>query len=183
MGLAERSARAWAAGARQPENPSEVARAIVAVAQEAGLGLLADEHHRAEEICGELPLRAAAVQCFIAVIVEMLAERHGGLRSLARAMAGELRSDYEPTVRRWLALAQSKPRSIVELNRIVSRLGKFSRSEIRKLHRRIRSEPGPVGRRQAILAYISLLFGAEKPVVLTPEETLAFPFLVICEWL
>ena len=65
MGLAERSARAWAAGARQPENPSKVARAIVAVAQEAGLGLPADEHHRAEEICGDLPLRAAAVQCFI----------------------------------------------------------------------------------------------------------------------
>ena len=47
------------------------------------------------------------------------------------------------------------------------------------MHRRIRSEPGPVGHRQAILAYISLLFGAEKPVVLTPEETLAFPFLPI----
>ena len=36
-----------------------------------------------------------------------------------------------------------------------------------------------MGHRQAILAYISLLFGAEKPVVLTPEETLAFPFLPI----
>jgi hypothetical protein len=47
------------------------------------------------------------------------------------------------------------------------------------LHRRIRTEPGPVGHRQAILAYISLLFGAEKPVVLKPEETLAFPFLPI----
>jgi hypothetical protein len=45
--------------------------------------------------------------------------------------------------------------------------------------RRIRTEPGPAGHRQAILAYISLLFGAEKPVVLTPEETLAFPFLPI----
>jgi len=29
MGLAERSARAWAAGDRQPENPGKVARAIV----------------------------------------------------------------------------------------------------------------------------------------------------------
>jgi hypothetical protein len=107
----------------------------------------------------------------------MLAERHGGLRSLARAMAGEHRSDYEPTVRRWLALAQSKPRSIADLNPIVARLAKFSRAEVRKLRRRIRTEPGPAGHRQAILAYISL--GAGKPVVLTPEETLAFPFLPI----
>jgi hypothetical protein len=37
MGLAERSARAWAAGERLPANPDEVARAIVAVAHETGL--------------------------------------------------------------------------------------------------------------------------------------------------
>ena len=69
MGLAERSARAWAAGERQPENPSKVARAIVAVAHEAGLALPTDEHLRAEEICGELPCRAAAVQSFIVIAV------------------------------------------------------------------------------------------------------------------
>jgi hypothetical protein len=179
MGLAERSARAWAAGERQPENPSEVARAIVAVANGAGLGLPRDEHLRPEEVCSELPLRAAAVQCFIVIAVEMLAKHYGGVRALARAMTDPDGSDYEPTVRRWLALAQSKPRSIVELNRIVSRLAKFSRAEVRKLRRRIRTEPGPVGHRQAIIAYISLLYTAKKPVVPTPEETLAFPVLLL----
>ena len=85
----------------------------------------------------------------------------------------------EATVRRWFALARSELRSILELNRIVARLAKFSRSEIRKLRRRIRSESGPVGNRQAVLAHISLLMGSEKPVVPMPEETLAFPLALL----
>ena len=173
MGLAERSAQAWGAGERQPENPGKVARAIVAVAQEAGLGLPTDEHLRAEEICRELPRRAAAVQCFIVIAVGMLAERYGGVRALARAIAGKDGRNYEPVTRRWLAIARSDPRSIKQLNPIVSRLARFSRSETKKLRRRIRSEAGPAGDRQAILAHISLLNGAENPVVPTPVETLA----------
>jgi hypothetical protein len=47
LGLAARTARAWASGERQPEKPDEVARAIVAVAREAGLGFESDEHLRA----------------------------------------------------------------------------------------------------------------------------------------
>jgi hypothetical protein len=39
VGLAARTARAWLAGERRPEEPGKVARMIVAVAQEAGLGL------------------------------------------------------------------------------------------------------------------------------------------------
>jgi hypothetical protein len=179
MGLAERSARAWTGGEHQPEDPAKVARAIVAVAREAGLTLPIDEHLRAEEICGELPCRATAVQAFIATTAEMLAERHGGVRALARAMARENGPGPEATVRRWLALGQSELRSILELNRIVARLAKFSRSEIRKLRRRIRTESGPAGDRQAVLAYISLLNGAEKPVVPNPEEALAFPVILV----
>ena len=68
MGLAPRTARAWASGERRPEKPGEVAHAIVDVASEAGLGLPSDEHHRAEQICAELPGRAAAVQCFGSVM-------------------------------------------------------------------------------------------------------------------
>jgi hypothetical protein len=172
MGIPSRTTRAWAAGARQHANPSEVARAIVAVAHGAGLSLPTDEHLRAEEICGELPCRATAVQAFIVTTAARLAERHGGVRALSRAMAGENGPGLEATVRRWLALGQSELRSIIELNRIVARLAKFSRSEIRKLRRRIRSEAGPAGDRQAVLAYISLLNGSDKPVVPTPEETL-----------
>jgi len=179
MGLAARTGRAWAAGARRPEKPGEVARAIVAVAQEAGLGLPTDEHLRAEEICRELPHRAAAVQRFIVIAVEMLAERHGGVRGLAGAMVGKDESDCEPATRRWRALARSEPRSINQLNQIVARLAKFSRTEITKLRRRIRSEAGPVGDLQAILAHISLLNGAEKPVVPKPEEALAFPVIFV----
>jgi hypothetical protein len=109
----------------------------------------------------------------------MLAERHGGVRALARAMAGEKGPGLEATVRRWLTLGPSEFRSIFGLNRIVARLAKFSRSEIRKLHRRIRTESGPAGDRQAVLAYISLLKGADKPVVPTPEETLVFPLVLV----
>ena len=177
--MAERSVRAWAAGARRPANPSEVAHTIVAVAHETGLGLPTDEHLRPEEICSELLPRAAAVQAFIVITAAMLAERRGGVRALARAIAGEDGSDLEPTVRRWLALGQSELRPIIELNRIVARLAKFSRSEIRRLRRRIRSRPGPVGDRQAVLAHMSVLNGAEEPLVPTAEETVALPVLLL----
>jgi len=175
MGLAARTARAWAAGERRPEAAREVARAIVAVAREAGLGLPGDEHFRAEEICANLPGRAVMVQCFIAVAVGMLGERHGDIRALARAMAGEGGPDLEPTVRRWLALASGELRSIGDLNRIVARLAKFSRYEIRRLRRRFVTEPGPAGDRQAIVAHLSLAYGAGKPAVLARQETLALP--------
>jgi hypothetical protein len=179
MELAERTGRAWAAGARRPENPGEVVRAIVAIANEAGLGLPTDEHLRAEEICRELPCRAAAVQRFIVIAIEILAEHHGGARGLARAMTTQGGGNLESTLRRWLGLAQGEPRPIVELNRIVARLSKFSRTEIRKLRRRIRSEVGPAGDRQAILAHVSLLNGAQKPIVPEPEEALAFPVIPV----
>jgi hypothetical protein len=175
LGIAARTARAWLAGERHPENPREVARAIVAVAREAGLGLPSDEHFRAEEICGELPDRAAAVQCFVSMMVAMLAERLCSIRALARAMAVEGNSDPEPTVRRWLTLAAGEPRPIGDLNRIFARFAKFSRSEIRKMRRGIVTEPGPAGDRQAIVGHLSLLYGDEKPVVLAPREMLALP--------
>jgi hypothetical protein len=175
MGLAARTVRAWASGERRPEKPSEVARAIVAVARQAGSGLSSDEHLRAEEICGELPGRAAAAQRFFSVMVAMLAERCGGARALARAMTGEGDTDLEPTVRRWLALSGSELRPIGDLNRIVARVAKFSRAETRKMRRRIVTEPRPAGDRQAIVAHLSLAHGAEKPLMLTLEETLALP--------
>jgi hypothetical protein len=82
IGLAEHSARAWAAGERKPANPGEVARAIVSLAHRAGPNLPIDAHLRAEEICTELPRRAAAVQCFIVVADGMPAERYGGVLPL-----------------------------------------------------------------------------------------------------
>jgi hypothetical protein len=175
LGLAARSARAWASGERQPEKPGEVARAIVAVAREAGLGFESDEHLRDEQICAELPGRAAAVQCFVSVMVAMLAERLGGTRALARAVAGKAATDLEPTVRRWLALARKEPRAINELNRFVARLATFSRAEIRKMRGRIVTEPSPAGGRQVLVGHLSVAHGAEKPVLLTLEETLALP--------
>jgi hypothetical protein len=175
MGLAARTARAWAAGAREPAEPREVARAIAAVAREAGLGLPSDEHLRAEEICSELPRRAEAVQCYIPIMAGLLAEAYSGIRALARAIAGEGGSNLEPTVRRWLALARDELHPIGDLNRMVGRLAKFGRWEIKKMRRRLRTAPGPTGDRQAIFGHLSLLWGAEKPVVLAPEEMLALP--------
>jgi hypothetical protein len=136
-----------------------------------------------------LPGRAAAVQCLVSVMVAMLAERLSGTRALARAIVGEGDADLEPTVRRWLALARKEQRPINELNRFVASLAKFSRAEIRKMRRRIDAEPGPAGDRQVVVAHLSLAHGAQKPVVLAPEETLAFPAVlafaglaaVVCE--
>jgi hypothetical protein len=117
-----------------------------------------DEHLRTEEICAALPGRAAGVQHEIAMTVARLAEYHGGVRALARAMAKQGEPDLESTLRRWLGLAGCKPRPIGGLNRIVSRLAKFSRREIRKLRRRVGAgQSGPLGDRHAVLAYLSLL--------------------------
>jgi hypothetical protein len=78
-------------------------------------------------------------------------------------------------VRRWLGLAHDELRPIGDLNRIVARLAKFSRSETRKIRRRIVTEPGPAGDRQAIVLHLSLAYGAAKPAVLTLEEARALP--------
>jgi hypothetical protein len=173
--LVTRTAQAWAAGEHQPSDPGEVARAIVAVAHGAGLGLPTDDHLRIEEICAELPVRAAAIQNLIVIATRMLADGHGGVRALARAMARKGGADLGSTVQRWLGLARSELRPIGDLNRILSLLAKFSRAEIRKLRRRVTTGSGPLGDRQAVLAYLSLLSGAKQPVVPTPEEILAFP--------
>jgi hypothetical protein len=52
---------------------------------------------------------------------------------------------------------------------------RFSRFQTRKLRRRIGRKFSPVGDRQAIVGYLSLAYGAENPVVLTPDETRALP--------
>jgi len=93
--------------------------------------------------------------------------------ALAREIAGEADSDLEPTVRRWLALRQTKLREIGELNLITARLADFCRSAALKMRRLVVTELGPAGDRQAIVGYLSLAHGADKPVVLRPEETLA----------
>jgi hypothetical protein len=170
LGLEARTAQTWAAGKHQPSDPGAVGRAIVAVAHGAGLGLPTDQHLRPEEICAALPDRAAAVQCLIAFATAMLAERHGGLRALARKMVKPGGPDLESTMRRWLDLGRSELRPIGDLNCIIRRLAKFSRAEIRKLRRRVTTGSGPLGDRQVVLSYMSLLCGAKRPVVPTPEE-------------
>jgi hypothetical protein len=157
MGLAARTGRAWAAGGRRPEKPRDLVRAIVAVAREAGLVFPADELLRAEEICAEVPGRAASIQRFASAVSRLLADRFGSLRAFARALAGDGGGDLEPAVRRWLALGQGTLRPIGEINRIIARLAKFSRAELRKMRRRIHTVPGPTGDRQAISGYLSLV--------------------------
>ena len=83
-------------------------------------------------------------------MVAQLADHFGSLRAIARALRGDGAGDLEPAVRRWLALGQGPLRPIGEINRIIARLAKFSRAELRKMRRRIRTEPGPTGDRQTI---------------------------------
>jgi hypothetical protein len=175
LGLAARTGRAWVAGARRPEKPRDVAQAVVAVARDAGLGLPTDEHLRSDEIYAELPARALGVQFFISFATAMLADRFGGVRPFARALAGEGGPDLEPAVRRWIALAGGELRPITDLNRIVARLSKFSRAEIRKMRRRIATEAGPAGDRQIIVAYLSVLYATDMPVVLGSDKALFAP--------
>ena len=121
---------------------------------------------------------AAIVQSFISFMTAMLALRHGSIRGLARAMTGDDEIALEPTVRRWLGLARGDLRPIGELNSIVARLAKFSRCGTRKMRRRIVTEPGPAGDRQAIVGYLSLARGAENPTSMAPEEIFALPQVI-----
>jgi hypothetical protein len=170
VGLTERNARRWGAGATLPNEPERVAQAVVAVAAEAELLLPEDHALDSEAICAELPGRAAMAQCFVAAMTALLAERRGGIRSLARVM--EIDKD---TVRQWLALNEGELRPIKKTNAIIARLAKFARSEIRALKHRITTDHGPAGDRQAIVACLSLFYGAEKLIILSPAETLALP--------
>ena len=102
-----------------------------------------------------------------------------GSTGTARAMAGKDGRNYESTLRRWLSLDPSEPRPIIDLNRIVGRLSKFSRAEIKKSRRRIHRAAGPPGDRQAVIAHLSLLAGAKKLLLPTSEETVAFPAGVV----
>jgi hypothetical protein len=72
---------------------------------------------------------------------------------------------------------------------MVARLAEFSRAEIKRIRRRLDAELGPVGDRQGILSYLSPAHGAEKPVILAPDETFTPPAVlalasltaVVCE--
>jgi hypothetical protein len=112
-------------------------------------------------------------------MVAMIAGGIGGIRALGRAMAADTGADLEPTVRRWLALPTGEQRPIVYLNGIIAQLAKFSRSETRKMGRRIGADARPAGNRQAVVAYLSMLYGANKPEMLTSEQTLAAPIVLV----
>jgi hypothetical protein len=113
----------------------------------------------------ELAIRDGIEAAVDSNIILTLERAEGGPRATARtSMAGEEEIDIEPTVRRWLALAKVEPRPIGELNRIVARLAKFSRAETCKLRRRIATEPGPAGDRQAIVGYLSLNRSISAPL-------------------
>jgi hypothetical protein len=180
MGLTARAGRSWTTGNRCPENPGEVAGIVAGIAEEAGLLFSTDAHLRADEICAELPMRAALVQLLIATATRQLADHFGGVRALARAMKPAGEGDLEPTLRRWIALGVGELRPIADLNRIMARLGKFCRGEIRKRRRRIIVERGPAGDRQLVLALLQLLDGADQVQVPSPDETLTIlPALVV----
>jgi hypothetical protein len=132
MRLPTRTVRAWVAGERQPANPLAVAQAVVDAARNASLDWSTDQHLRPEEICAELLKRAAMAQSFASVTVAMLAHGFGGIRALARAMAGQALLDLEPSVRRWRGLSEGPLRPVGDINSVTSRLGTFSCAEIRK---------------------------------------------------
>jgi hypothetical protein len=125
-------------------------------------------------VCAELPWRVAAAQCFAITMVGLIAECRGGLRELARAVGVD-----EKTARRWLGLLQGELRPVGKINAIVAKLGKLARREIRTARLRMTLDHGPAGDRQAIASYLSLLFGAEKPIIPSSAETLGLPVALL----
>jgi hypothetical protein len=166
MGLTPRSARYWAAG-KFPNEPDKVAQAVVIVATKAGFLFPGDHRLSNEAICAELPWRIVAAQFFVAAMIALIADRLGGLRELARAMEID-----EKTARRWVALCQGELRPVGKINAVVAKLDKLARREIGNGRHRMAFDHGPAGERQAIVAYVSVLHGAEKPIILSSAETL-----------
>jgi hypothetical protein len=166
MGLTPRSGLYWASGSKLPHDPGKVIEAIVALVAKAGVLLPSNDPLSNEAICAELPGRVGAVAGFAAAMTALFAETHGSQRELARAMG----IDRE-TVRCWLTLNQCEP-PIRPINAIIAKLAKFARSEIRALRRRVTTDYGAAGDRQAIVAYLPLVYRMREPIIRSSAETL-----------
>jgi DNA-binding transcriptional regulator YiaG len=85
LGVAVRTAQAWAAGARRPEKPGDVVRAIIAIATRLGSGCRPAstfEPRKSAVNCRAAPLRCKPLSSSLR---RRSAERHGGVRALAGA--------------------------------------------------------------------------------------------------
>jgi hypothetical protein len=184
MRVARSTLSRWLDGRRAPGKPHAVAEAIAVCAHRAGLALPGEGAMIAETLCARLPDRAARVQFFAGSAVELLAERYGGLRPLARAIGGDT-ADAEDAGRSFLrdalALATADQRPLNEISRTFARLAEFARNELRKKRRRIAGDdllpsPGPMRDRQTVAAFLRFLHG-DKPVAPPAAETFDAPSL------
>ena len=165
--VSPRAVRQWAAGDRRPEKPALAALAVARTAWD--LGLCHDTDDVTGEpfaVCAALPERLAEAKLFNSAMAAMLAARYGG-----RARLAERLGIAESTVHR-----AGDGKTAGPVAAFLGRLGRLARVEMRGAGHRVQQiEGGLRGDRQAVVAWLSLICGAKRPVVVSPDEALRLP--------
>jgi hypothetical protein len=165
--VSPRTVRQWAAGDRRPEKPALAALAVARTAWD--LGLCHDTDDVTGEpfaVCAALPARLAEAKLFNSAMAGMLAARYGG-----RARLAERLGIAESTVHRAGDGKMAGP-----VAAFLGRLGRLARIEMRDAGHRVQQiEGGLRGDRQAVVAWLSLICGAKRPVVVSPDGALRLP--------
>ena len=157
----------WAAGDRRPEKPALAALAVARAAWDLGLCHDRDDVTGAPfAVCATLPARLAEAKLFNSPMAATLAALYGGRAGLAERLGCA-----ESTVHRAGDAKTARP-----VAAFLVRLGRLARVEIRGAgHRVPQIEDGRGGDRQAVVAWLSLVCGAERPVVVSSDEAVGLP--------
>ena len=162
-----RTVRQWATSDRRPEEPAKAALAVARAAFDLGLCHDQDDVTGAPfAVCATLPARLDEAKLFNSATAAMLATRYGGRAGLAERLGCA-----ESTVHRANDAKTARP-----VAAFLERLGRLARVEIRAAGYRVpQIEDGRRGDRQAVVAWLSLVCGAKRPVIVSPDEAAGLP--------
>lgn len=149
--------RRWQKGTTTPADISTVEKAAALCAEDMGL-FTADEmrQHSTLSLLELAPQRVALRQLYVAFMVNVLSEKHGGARALAKAMSDQRKTTALSSVQAWRRL-DKVPSSAADLNAILARLADFSKRKLRELGRRVQVTPDPISQQNAVLIYFAAL--------------------------
>lgn len=164
-----RSVRKWRDGSRTPEEPRDVAAAIVACAADLGLFLPGDETLSDEQFCALLPERVGRLQLFLSAVVEIFGQACG----FSRLADGD--RVPEQSLRNWRDLGlKGGLRTLDGMAAVAARLGKIARARISAAGHRTAFDDGLIGHLQAIYAALSFIAGHTKPLVIDRAEMMSY---------
>jgi hypothetical protein len=145
----QRTTENWLYGNRRPKDPAKAMLRIAEAAYSLGLILTHADPSEPAERCRRIPERVRISQAFAGTATAALVERCG-TPLVARGMERS-----EQMVRRYARLADDEPWPAHSMGQVISRLALLCRSEADANDFRLNAtEPGPLGERQVILAWL-----------------------------